>query len=97
MNRLTDAFLDQVIDMIAFGERRAALIKEMREMDERMARSGDDPACQMDAVAKFLEQAKSLQSVYIQAFPHAKRDFPNDATSNRLADGKNVEIQWNLP
>ena len=97
MNRLTDAFLDQVIDKEAFEERRATLIKEMREIEERMAQSCDDPASQIDVVAEFLEQAKSLQSVYIRALPYAKRDFLNGATSNRLVDGKSVEIQWNPP
>ena len=97
MNRLTDAFLDQVIDKEAFEERRTALIKEMREIEERMAQSGDDPVGQVDAVAKFLEQAKSLKSAYVLAKPYAKRDFLNDATSNRLVDEKSVEIQWNPP
>lgn len=97
MNRLTDAFLDQVIDKGAFEERRVTLIKEMREIDEWIARSRDDPTNQINAATKFLEQARSLQSVYILAKPHAKRDFLNDATSNRFVDGKNVEIQWNPP
>jgi len=96
-NRLTDAMLDGLIDNDVFKERRASLLKEAKAIEESLVKargSSDEP---LGYAGKFLEQAKTLKTGYILADPYEKRRFLNEATSNRLVSGKNVEIQWIPP
>ena len=69
----------------------------MKAIDEKMNGSDGKSAGQLDDVADFLEQARSLKTGYISAHKHERRDFLKEATSNRFVDGKNVEIQWHPP
>jgi DNA invertase Pin-like site-specific DNA recombinase len=94
LNRLTDALIDGMIAREDHGARRSGLLREIRAIEEQIARTKEEGGGPMNMVDQFLERAKSLEQSYIFALPHEKRDFLRDATSNRVVSGKNVEIAW---
>lgn len=95
--RLTDAYLDQLIDETELMERRESLLRERRLLEERLAAKVEAPTESLASVAIFLERAKSIQHMYNLALPYEKRDFLADSTSNRLVRGKDVEIRFFPP
>jgi DNA invertase Pin-like site-specific DNA recombinase len=92
LNRLTDAFVDGLVDRDAYNERRQDLLARREELRNASSSADKDADHVVDKARKFLEQAKTVYSSYILADPKDKRDFLKAATSNRLASGKNVEI-----
>ena len=96
-DRLTDAFLDGLIDKDVFEQRRAKLVMETRTAEERLEqlRSGDCSIPQQ--IVEFLERLKSLQTSYIAATPFEKRRLLREVTSNRSVSGKSLEITLREP
>ena len=94
LTRLTDAYIDRLIDEATFMERRESLLRELRALEERLASTTEAQGEALAAVSKFLERVKSIQHMYNLALPHEKRDFLRDATSNRLVRGRDVEIRF---
>ena len=92
MERLTDAYLDRVLEKELFENRKAALLMERKEVQEAMAslkaREGAGP----DRMQEFLELAGSAYLLYQTAIPEEKRDLVITLTSNRQVVAKNVEI-----
>lgn len=84
--RLTDAWIDGLVDRSEFEERKTALLMEHRELEQAAASvsSADDA----NAVAKFLELASTACLLYENALPHERREFVEIMTSNRLVDGR---------
>lgn len=97
LDRLTDAYLDGVIDKLVFEERRLALTAQQKELTTDNAERGADPTAPLDRFHEFLELAASLQLSYETAMGPDKRDFLQSVTSNRQAHRKNLAITLQKP
>ena len=89
---LTDALIDRLIDKEAFADRKEHLLIESRKIDEQLEKMSEFDAGAGQLI-KFLELAKNLAGLYQIATPSEKRLIVELATSNRIVDGKNVELQ----
>ncbi len=89
---LTDALIDRLIDKEAFAERKEHLLIESQKIDEQLEKTSEFEAGAGQLI-KFLELVKNLAGLYQIATPSEKRLFVELATSNRIVDGKNVELQ----
>lgn len=92
LERLTDAYLDQVLEKDLFEARKAVLLKERREVEETIASLRAPEGSGPDRMQEFLELAESAYLLYQTAIPEEKRDLLTTLTSNRQVVGKNVEI-----
>lgn len=92
--RLTDAYIDHVIDRDIFEERKAALLMERKQIEEQLAMPSQPLPVRL---SKFLERAKGAYLLYKSAIPAEKRDLLGNFTSNRSVDGKNIEITLAAP
>lgn len=95
--RLTDAFLDDVIDKSVFDERRAKLVMETRAAQETLEELRSDNRSVPRQMAEFLERLGTLNSSYISAIPFEKRQLLREVTSNRSVSGKNLEVTLREP
>lgn len=95
LSRLTDAFLDGIVEKELFEEKKNSLI-----MDRATSYSEVDviSALQMiNRVQKFLELAKTLKQSYESSDPFEKRDLLQIATSNLTASGKKPLVELRSP
>lgn len=92
LDKLTDALIDRLIDQETFSARKKSLVWEEAGLDEQI--SEWERNCQNPPdFEKFLELAKTLVKTYEFAAPREKRTLVEIATSNRVVDGKNVELE----
>jgi site-specific DNA recombinase len=97
LDRLIDAYVDQMINRDLFAERKARLLAEQVELEQRLAEfrsSATEPAARL---AEFFELAASAYSLYDSALPDEKRQIVDELSSNREADGNNVDIKLKSP
>lgn len=95
--RLTDALLDGVVEKALFEERKAALLLERKDLEEKLANL-DRPGCQVpDRLARFLELAGSAYLAYKSAILEEKRDLLSAVTSNRVVRGKKLDLTLSVP
>jgi DNA invertase Pin-like site-specific DNA recombinase len=97
LNRLTDAFVDQLIDKTVFTERKAALLIARTGLKEQLAQAenGGDPIT--DVTRKILERAEGAYSAYKMGSLGARRQILQDVISNRTTDGKNIDFTYYSP
>ncbi len=92
VNRLTDAYIDRMIDKTAFEERKAGLFNEQKAVEEKLADllgNGNGP----DQLEKFLELAGNARLSYQMGFPEEKRELVKTLTSNRQVALKKLELK----
>lgn len=97
LNRLTDAYLDQALDKEMFEHRKAALLLERKDLEEKIKELTADNQKLPDRLAVFLELAGTAYSLYKKGIPEEKRDLLKILTSNRVVDGKNVDFTLSAP
>ncbi|HHT9126410.1 MAG TPA: recombinase family protein [Candidatus Brocadiia bacterium] len=97
INNLTDAYIDRLIEKEVFEERKDSLLMEKRALEEKLAEIKEKAKSVPDKLSKFLELAGSVYLSYKMGITEEKRDLLKTVTSNRLVDGKNIEIALNLP
>lgn len=97
LDRLTDAYIDRLVEKEAFTERRETLLKEQQVMKEQLAELRENSDVLPNRFEQFLEQAKSVQLSYISGSPEKKRELLEEVISNRLVDRKNVVIELHYP
>src|SRR5262249_4953668 len=97
IGRLTDAYIDRVIEKEIFEERKAALLLERKDLEEKMDQLKTGMLSIPDRLAEFLELAESAYLSYKTGFPEEKRDLLKILTSNREVDGKNVDMRLAIP
>ena len=97
LERLTDAYLDQVLDSETFMQRKENCLKEIisQELQHKKVLSENDGI--LDKVRKFLELAKSLIQSYKLANFEEKLDLLETVTSNLSATGKKLAISIHFP
>jgi site-specific DNA recombinase len=92
IGRLTDAYIDGVLDKNLLEERRYKLLQTQAGLKERLLRletGQDDSLARLD---EFLELIKSASNLYKMALSEEKRDFVKKLTSNLTVDHKNVMV-----
>ncbi len=97
LNRLTDAFIDRLIEKDTFEQRKTDLLLEQKTLQEKLAGMQDEGKLVPDRLSQFLELAGSVYSSYQRALPDEKRDLLKVITSNRLVNGRNVAIELKNP
>jgi site-specific DNA recombinase len=95
--RLTDAYIDRLIEKEIFEERKAALLMERKDLEERLTGMNDTNRSVPNLLAEFIELAGSVYLSYEMGFPDEKRDLLKIVTSNREVDRKYVDIRLSLP
>jgi len=93
LNRLTDAFLDGVLDKPLFEERKNAFILEEKEVREtiQVLESGNSNV--LGHLENFLELIKDAPFTYKNANPDEKRELVRSLVSNLKVIGKNVSVE----
>ena len=97
MSKLTDAYLDQLIDRETFDERKTTLVQERCTMRDRLAKSQSNPVMAADQLELFLEQAGKAYLSYRMLGPEEKRELISGLTSDRKVFGNSVKIKLNSP
>lgn len=95
--RLTDAFIDQLIEKSIYEERKASLLLERAEVEEQLNALRGNQKPVPDRIAECLELANDAYSSYKVALPEDKRDLLKLVTSNCTVDGKIVVVTLSLP
>jgi site-specific DNA recombinase len=97
LDRLTDAYIDRLIDKPVFEERREALIFEQKAIEQRTEELQGGGASVPDKITEHLELTSSLYPSYLLAIPDEKREILKTTTSNLWADGKYVVVELQNP
>jgi site-specific DNA recombinase len=97
LNRLTDAYIDRLIDKDVFEQRKTALLAERLQMAESLASWESGKRSAADELLEILERADTAYSAYTIGIVPEKRELVDSLTSNRLLDGKSLEISLNSP
>ena len=95
--RLTDAYVDRVIERDIFEERKKQLLQEraaLRESLDQM-RSNDDPI--LKRAKEFLELVRRLHESQNLVRDSELRDLLKSATSNLGIDRKKLLVDWKSP
>ena len=96
-NRLTDAYIDQVIDKESYEKRRNALLLDKKDIEAQVVQLDSDKDIIGKQIQRFLELVKSLQLTYGSGFREEKREILKNVSSNRSAYGKDVDIKLYPP
>jgi DNA invertase Pin-like site-specific DNA recombinase len=89
--RLTDAFLDSLIDKETFEIRKAALFAERVSLRSALEDPSETPSA-AERVLKNLELANAAYLGFDSALPDEKREMVRELTSNLVANRKNLVI-----
>jgi site-specific DNA recombinase len=97
LNRLTDAYLDGALDKMMFEERKKSLLMDQRATEANLANLVHNGNATPTRLENFLELAGNAGLSHAIALPEERRDMVNTFTSNRLVDGKNIDLKPSLP
>ena len=97
LNRVTDAYIDRLIGKEDFENRKASLFLEKKGMEEKLQELELGINSRAERMGKFLELLRRLYFSYKLGLPEKKREFLETATSNRFVEGKNVELELQIP
>lgn len=95
--RLTDSYLDALLDKDAYQERRTELLSEIAAVEQSLAEIQAGGSAVPDAVSKFLERAKMACFVYDSGSAADKREIVESVTSNRSLQQKNLYVELQIP
>jgi site-specific DNA recombinase len=90
--RLTDAYIDRMIEKDVFESRKASLLIEQQKLEEERAEIDASESPITDRVAEFLELAGDASFLYKMALREEKRDSLQILTSNRKVCAKKIEL-----
>ena len=94
MNRLTDAYIDQTIDKTDYEERKAGLLRELAELQERLENFTSGRSSVKTRAADFLELVAGLNRNEIPIESTELRDLALRVTSNIRVSEKTVDSAW---
>ena len=96
LNRLTDAYLDQALDKTMFEERKKSLLLEQKTVEENLLNLTRNKGSSPDRLEVFLELAGNAWLSHQLATPQDAREMLNIFTSNRLVNGKEIDLKPSL-
>ena len=94
LTRLTDAYIDRLIDKATFEERKASLLHERAALKETLEEFESGTPVLASRVGKFLELVKSLSTNANPANREENCDLVKTASSNLSVDGKTLVVAW---
>ena len=97
LDRLTDAYIDRDIEKDSYLRRKESLLKELKEIEGKMACVKENKATKNHRVSEYLELIKSLHLSYFNGFDAQKRQILKTLTLNRQINRKNVVVELNSP
>lgn len=97
LSRLMDAYLDETIDRSLFEEKKLALLKERKALEEQRSQMALGEQTVTPSISGFLELVYSLRLSYEIGTVLEKRDLLKIATSNLTAQEKNVAVELRSP
>ena len=97
LNRLTDAYIDRLIERDIFEQRKTALLAERLQTAEALAGWESGKRSPADELLEILERADTAYSAYKTGIVPEKREMVDTLTSNRVLAGKSLEISLNSP
>lgn len=97
LSRLTDAYVDRLIERDLFEERKTALLSERLQVAETLARWETGSRNIGDELIEILGRADTAYSVYKTGLQPEKRELVDSLTSNRVLSGKTLEISLQTP
>ncbi|MDD5544704.1 MAG: recombinase family protein [Acidobacteriia bacterium] len=97
LGRLTDAYIDRMIEKDAYEGRKAAVLMEKKRLEESLTTMEGNGQSVPDRVTKFFELLKETYSQYDLGEAYEKRELLKIVTSNRMADDENVEMTLSPP
>jgi len=92
LQRLTDAYIDGVLDRTMVEERRSSLLLEEAGIKQKLSDLEEGRSDALTRLGEFLELTKDASNLYNLAIPDEKRDFVKKLTSNFGVHAGNVEI-----
>jgi site-specific DNA recombinase len=97
LTRLTDAYLDHLIEPNLFEERKSGLLLERRAIEESKESLTNGQRSIPDELHRFIELAGDAYSLYQMAFPEKKRRLLKTLTSNFSLDQKTIDFVYENP
>ncbi len=97
LNRLTDAFIDRLIERDLFETRKKTLLSERLDLQSNLAQWQNGKRNIDDELAEVIGRADGACLAYINGTVEEKRDILDSVTSERVADGKVLTIMLNIP
>jgi site-specific DNA recombinase len=97
MDRLTDAYVESMLDRDEFDQKKTALILERREAEERLSEISTGDASGLAQWRKIVELIKTASLLYETGNQEEKREMVNLVMSNRLASCKTLDIWLRFP
>lgn len=97
LDRLTDAYVDNIIEKETYLQRKESVLKEMKGIEEEMSVIDNQDDFRIQKITERLELLKSLYLNYKSGTNGEKRDYIKKLTSNRRIGGKNVAIELKTP
>lgn len=95
--RLTDAYVDRLIEKETFEDRKRLLFLDRTEVQEELDRltSGEHPVT--TRAKQFLELVRRLSQAENLMLPQEKLDLLKSATSNLQMDRDFLSVSWKIP
>lgn len=97
LDRLTDAYIDRMIEKDVFETRKASLLARRRDLEEKITELREHGQSLPERVEEFFELASSAYYLYKSSDRVEKRDLLKRATSNRRVTGKTIDITLCFP
>lgn len=97
VNRLTDAYIDRMIEKDIFEQRKTALLMERSGLEGKLEGWTGGSGRFTEQLADFLERAGGAFIAYKTGTLAEKRELVDSMTSNRMLRGKSPEITLTLP
>lgn len=97
LDRLTDTYIDRLIDRDAFETRKKTLLAERQDLKNQLAEWQSGKRDATTELARILERADMAYLAYKSGSLEEKRDLLVSLTSNRLIDRKTPVITLSLP
>ncbi len=92
LNRLTDAYIERLIDKELFEQRKNALLMERTDIREKIKKWQSGTVTVSDLLAQILERSLGAYLAYKLGNPEEKRDVVDSLTSNRIVEQKSLTI-----
>jgi site-specific DNA recombinase len=97
MSRLTDAYLDEVLDKETFEQRKTALLQERRSLQDQLDSLKTGGSKVPDQLLDVVELAGNAYLLYRFGLDEERRDLVKRVSSNRTLNGDSLTITLDLP
>lgn len=97
LKRLTDAYIDRLVEKDIFEQRKTALLSERLGTLEALAGWESGNRNVADELLEILERANTAYSAYKTGIMPEKREMVDSLTSNRVLNGKLLEVTPSSP